>query len=165
MELNPETFSVQKALDEVCAVAKPISQKKSIYVQVHVSPELGNVTLDQQKFKQILYNLLSNAVKFTDESGRVEISATPHGPGHFNISVKDTGIGIKPGDIKRLFTEFEQLESGTARRFEGTGLGLALTRKIVELQQGTIKVESEPGKGSTFSVVLPIGYEPAAQAA
>jgi signal transduction histidine kinase len=73
------------------------------------------------------------------------------------VRVRDTGIGIKADDINRLFTEFEQLDTGTARRFEGTGLGLALTKKIIEFQGGHITVESEPGMGSTFSVVLPIG--------
>jgi PAS domain S-box-containing protein len=165
MELNPETFSVQKAIEEVRAVAKPIAHKKSIEVQIQVAPELTAVTLDQQKFKQVLYNLLSNAVKFTDEGGKVEINATPHGAGHFKLAVRDTGIGIKAEDIQRLFTEFEQLDSGTSRRFEGTGLGLALTRKIVELQRGTISVESEPGKGSIFTVILPVGYAEVAQAA
>ena len=112
--------------------------------------------MDQQKFKQVLYNLLSNAIKFTDDSGRVDIIATSRETDRFDLAVKDTGIGIKPEDFKRLFTEFEQLESGAGRRYEGTGLGLALSRRIVELQGGTIRAESEQGKGSRFTVVLPI---------
>ena len=156
MELSPEKFTLRKAIEEVCAVARPISQKKSIQVSVDVAPQLGDVTLDQQKFKQVLYNLLSNAVKFTDDRGRVDLIATPHEADRFKLAVKDTGIGIKAEDLKRLFTEFEQLESGASRRYEGTGLGLALTRRIVELQGGTIGVESELGKGSTFTVVLPV---------
>ena len=77
--------------------------------------------------------------------------------GHqFEVQIHDTGIGIKAGDLNRLFTEFEQLDSGTARRFEGTGLGLALTKKIIEFQGGRISVESQPGKGSVFTVVLPV---------
>jgi signal transduction histidine kinase len=156
MELNLETFPLRKAIAEVCAVAKPIAQKKSIQVSVDVAPQLGDVTLDQQKFKQVLYNLLSNAVKFTDDGGKVDIIATPQDAHHFKLAVTDTGIGIKAEDLKRLFTEFEQLDSGADRRYEGTGLGLALTRKIVELQGGTIGVESEVGKGSTFTVTLPL---------
>jgi signal transduction histidine kinase len=159
MELTPETFPLRKAIEEVCAVVRPLVQKKSIQVLVDVSPLLGDVTLDQQKLKQVLFNLLSNAVKFTDDGGRVEILAQPNGPRRFNLAVKDTGIGIRPEDIQRLFTEFEQLESGTSRRYEGTGLGLALTRKIVEMQDGTIGVESEVGKGSTFTVVLPLNQK------
>ena len=87
--------------------------------------------------------------------GAVEISASAVDADRFRLSVKDNGIGIRPEDMKRLFREFEQLDSGAGRRFEGTGLGLALTRKIVELQGGSISVESEPEKGSTFTVVLP----------
>ncbi|PZR75883.1 MAG: PAS domain-containing sensor histidine kinase [Chthoniobacterales bacterium] len=156
VELFPENFALAQAIDEVCAVATPIARKKRIQVTITVAPELGRVTLDQQKFKQVLYNLVSNGIKFTDDGGSVEISAEPLDADWFKLSVKDSGIGIKPEDIKRLFREFEQLESGAARRYEGTGLGLALTRKIVEVQGGVISVESELTKGSTFNVVLPI---------
>lgn len=121
-----------------------------------IAPSLDLVLLDQQRFKQVLYNLLSNAVKFTDDGGRVDITATPHDALRFSLTVKDTGIGIKPEDLKRLFREFEQLESGSSRQYEGTGLGLALTRRFVELQGGTIDVASESGQGSTFTVVLPL---------
>jgi signal transduction histidine kinase len=122
---------------------------------VEVAPELGDVTLDQQKFKQILYNLLSNAIKFTEKGGNVKIRAETEDGHRFKLVVKDTGIGIKPEDLPRLFRQFEQLESGASRRHEGTGLGLALTKRFVELQGGTIGVESHYGQGSTFSVVLP----------
>jgi signal transduction histidine kinase len=156
MELNPESFTLAHAIGEVCAVTRPMAQKKRIQVNVKVAPELGSVTLDRQKFKQVLYNLISNGIKFNDDRGGVEISATPLDARRFKLSVRDTGIGIKPEDMKRLFREFEQLESGTSRRYEGTGLGLTLTRKIVELQGGTIGVESKFGQGSTFNVVLPL---------
>jgi signal transduction histidine kinase len=156
MELNPKNFSLGKANEEVCAVTKPIAQKKGICLEVKVAPELGYVTLDQQKFKQVLCNLLSNAVKFTDDGSKVEIRVAMHDAYRFKLSVQDTGIGIKTEDLFRLFKEFEQLGSGAARRYEGTGLGLALTRKIVELHGGTIGVESEVGKGSNFTVVLPL---------
>jgi len=155
MDLHPEKFSLAKAIEGVCAVAKPIAQNKAIEIGIEVAPELGDVVLDQQKFKQVLYNLVSNAIKFTDDGGQVEVRATPHDERLFKLTVRDTGIGIRAEDLSRLFTEFEQLESGTSRRYEGTGLGLALTRKIVELQGGTIGVESEVGRGSTFSVILP----------
>lgn len=157
MGLNPETFLLGDAINEVCAVAQPIARKKSIEVSVRLAPELQTVTLDQQKLKQVLYNLLSNAIKFNHEAGRVEVSAVRVDKDRFEISVKDTGIGIKPEDLKRLrlFREFEQLESGASRPYEGTGLGLALSRKLVEIQGGLIVVESEFGKGSTFKVILP----------
>ena len=146
-------------------MVKSIAQKKSIQISVEVVAELGDVILDQPKFKQVLYNLISNAVKFTDDGGRVDVMAAPFGPHQFKVSVRDTGIGIKPEDLKRLFIEFEQLESGASRRFEGTGLGLALTRKIVEMQNGVISVESEPGRGSAFTVTMPTAYLPAAETA
>jgi signal transduction histidine kinase len=155
MELNPETFSLNKAVKEVWAVIKGIANKKHISVTAKVSPELLQVTLDQQKFKQVLYNLLSNAIKFTEDGGRVDLVAASRGRKQFQVRVRDTGLGIKPVDLKRLFCEFEQLDAGTARRFEGTGLGLALTKKILELQKGSIEVESEFGEGSTFTAVFP----------
>ncbi len=157
MDLHPEKFSLEKAIEGICSVAKPMAQKKRIQVRTTVAPELGEVELDSQKFKQVLYNLLSNAIKFTDDEGAVDIQAIADREGYFKLSVRDTGIGIRAEDFPRLFTEFEQLESGAGRRYEGTGLGLALTRRIVELQGGTISVESEVGRGSTFSVVLPRG--------
>jgi len=156
LELNPEPFRLGDVIREVCAGVRPIAQNKRIQVGVEISDGLDAVTLDEQRFKQILYNLLSNALKFTDDGGEVEIRAEFAETHSFRLSVRDTGIGIKPADIGRLFREFEQLETGTARRFGGTGLGLALTRSIVEMQGGTIKVESQVGIGSTFTVILPL---------
>jgi PAS domain S-box-containing protein len=156
MELHPEIFPVHKAVEEVAAVIKGIANKKRIVVGIEIGADLDAVTLDQHKFKQVLYNLLSNAVKFSDEGGKVDIRARRLDEHRLEVQVRDTGIGINAEDIGRLFTEFEQLDSGTARRFEGTGLGLALTKKIVEFQGGQISVESETGKGSVFTVVLPV---------
>jgi len=159
MELYPETFALSKAVDEVCSVISQMAKKKSIAIRRDIAPEIDSVTLDQQKFKQVLYNLLSNAVKFTDNKGLVEIVAGPQAPGRFRLYVRDTGIGIRPEDFGKLFVEFQQLDSGATRRYEGTGLGLALTKKIVEFQGGSITVESAPGKGSTFTVILPRSTE------
>jgi signal transduction histidine kinase len=156
MELHPEVFPVHKAVEEVVAVIKGITHKKHIAVVIEIGAELDAVTLDQHKFKQVLYNLLSNAVKFSDDGGQVGIRVRRLDTHQFEVQVRDTGIGIKAEHINRLFTEFEQLDSGTARRFEGTGLGLALTKKIIEFQGGRIIVESELGKGSVFTVVLPV---------
>jgi protein-histidine pros-kinase len=156
LKLNPETFQLQTTIAEVCAEVWPLAQKRRIELQVHVATELGAVTLDALRFKQILYNLLSNALKFSDVGGLVEVRAQGHRADRFRLSVRDCGIGIKQEDILRLFGEFEQLETGLSRRFEGTGLGLAVTRKIVELNDGVINVVSEVGKGSEFSVVLPL---------
>ncbi|HTB64235.1 MAG TPA: ATP-binding protein, partial [Opitutales bacterium] len=92
---------------------------------------------------------------FTPEGGRIDISTRPFNETQMELRVRDTGIGIKPVDVDKLFTEFLQLDSGLARQYQGTGLGLALTKRILEHQQGSIRVESEFGKGSTFIVVLP----------
>lgn len=155
MELAPEIFALREAIDEVIAVTEGIARKKRIRVTAQTAPELESVRLDAQKFKQILYNLLSNGIKFTDEGGAVDIFARPHEGGYLQLTVRDTGIGIRAEDMARLFGEFEQLESGASRRYEGTGLGLALTRKLVEMHEGSISVESQPGKGSSFIVMLP----------
>ncbi|MBV9489578.1 MAG: PAS domain-containing sensor histidine kinase, partial [Verrucomicrobia bacterium] len=161
MEIRPERFSLQAAVEEVFSTAMPIAQKRGIRIAVEVAPEIGEVTLDQQKFKQILFNLLSNAIKFTKKGGNVWVRAELHDARCFKLAVEDTGIGIKPENLPRLFQEFEQLDSGLSRRYEGTGLGLALTKSFVELQGGTVGVESTYGQGSTFSVVLP-RHNPAA---
>jgi protein-histidine pros-kinase len=162
LELNPELFQLRDGIQEVCAGVRPIAQNKRIRVVVEIAPELDTVVLDAQRFRQVLYNLLSNALKFTDDGGEVEIRSELASPGRFRLSVRDTGIGIKPEDFSRLFMEFEQLDTGTSRRFGGTGLGLALTRRIVEMQGGTIGVESRIGVGSTFSVILPLSAHGAA---
>lgn len=155
MKLLPTDFSLHAAVAEFCAGIAPVAKKRNIGITTTISPELGHVRLDLQKFKQVLNNLVSNAVKFSHEGGQVEIAAQTLPGNRFRIQVKDNGIGIASKDLPRLFREFEQLDSGEARRYEGTGLGLALTKKIVEFQGGTIGVESEPGKGSVFSVELP----------
>jgi len=161
MELFPETFSLSKAIAEVVAVTRPTASKKDIEVSIDVHTGADRVHLDQQKTKQVLYNLISNAVKFSHDRGRVEIRGRRGDERALVLSITDEGIGIRPHDVRRLFTEFEQLESGTSRRYEGTGLGLALTRRIVELHGGSISVESEFGKGSTFTVLFPTGLEEA----
>jgi PAS domain S-box-containing protein len=155
-ELSVERFSLPEVINEVCAGVRPIAESKRIEIGIDVAPGLDFVTLDRQRVKQILYNLLSNALKFTDEGGHVGIEAAPLEEDCFRLAVSDTGIGIRAEDIGRLFTEFEQLDTGTARRFGGTGLGLALTRSLVALHGGDINVESELGKGSTFRVTLPL---------
>jgi len=159
VDLNTGQFRLSDAIGEVCAGVRPLADIKKIEVKIEIDSSLDFVNLDEQRFKQILYNLLSNALKFTNDGGHVSVSAGPHEGDRFRLAVSDDGIGIRQEDIGRLFTEFEQLETGTARRFGGTGLGLALTRSLVELHGGTIDVESEIGKGSTFSVVLPVVVE------
>ena len=155
MELTAEVFSIAKAVDDVYAALELTAQKKQLQIKIGLDPEFDEVTLDRNRFKQVLYNLFSNAVKFTDEGGSVEVVTTKIDHNRFRLVVADTGIGIKPEDLKRLFKQFEQINSGQ-RRGQGTGLGLALTRRIVELQSGSIDVESEFGKGTRFTIVLPM---------
>jgi PAS domain S-box-containing protein len=155
MELDLETFPLRKVIDEVCAIMRPTALKRRILINIEQTSPVETVTLDQRKFKQVLYNLLSNAVKFSPDHGKVSIIFGADGNQHLQLAVQDSGIGIKPEDMARLFHEFEQLDSGAARRFPGTGLGLALTKRIIDLHSGSIAVHSEPNKGSTFTVVLP----------
>ena len=119
-------------------------------------PTLPEVHVDPGRIKQVLYNLISNAIKFTPRGGTVRVCGARRGAQHVVVSVSDTGIGIAREDLPRLFREFEQLPQPNGVRPEGTGLGLALTRRLVELHGGKVEVESELGKGSTFSVYLPL---------
>jgi signal transduction histidine kinase len=155
IELHTDPFSVRDAVSEVGGVLTPLVRAKAIAYTATVDLEDDVVTLDKQKFKQILYNLLSNAIKFTHDAGQVDLRVKEAGAGQIEVSVRDSGIGIAPSEIKRLFVEFQQLDSGTSRSFAGTGLGLALTKKFVEMHRGTIDVASVPGGGTTFSVILP----------
>jgi signal transduction histidine kinase len=122
---------------------------------VHVDPRIGEVVADERKVKQVLLNLLSNAVKFTPEGGTITMSAVLNG-GMVEISVADTGIGIAPEDQAAVFEEFRQVGTDYARKREGTGLGLALARRLVELHGGTLTLQSELGKGSTFTFTIPV---------
>jgi signal transduction histidine kinase len=155
MDLLPETFMLRAAIDEACAVATNAASDKSIDLLVDVAPDLMEVTLDRHKFMQILYNLLSNAFKFTDNGGQVVLMATRQDTA-LRIEVQDSGVGIREQDLPKLFAEFQQLDSGAARRHQGTGLGLALTRRLAELHGGSVNVKSTLGVGSCFSVILPL---------
>ncbi|HYX21623.1 MAG TPA: response regulator, partial [Thermoanaerobaculia bacterium] len=126
-----------------------------IALEVRVDPELRGIVQDVAKLKQILYNYLSNALKFSPENARVEVRLLPEGGDAFRLEVEDNGDGIRPEDIGRLFVEFQQLDSGTAKKYPGTGLGLALTKRLVEAQGGRVGVRSTLGRGSVFFAVLP----------
>jgi len=155
LDLRPETVSLACLVEEVAGMMTGPASEKRIRVETSVDPEVDQAVTDPARFRQILFNYLSNAVKFTGEGGHVYARVMAGGDGEFRLEVSDTGVGISPEDLGRLFTEFEQLDSGTAKQFQGTGLGLAVTKRIVEAQGGSVGVESSPGLGSTFSVVLP----------
>jgi len=155
MELEAQPFDLPAALDNALTLIKERASRNSIGLVVHVDPGIGEIMADERKVKQVLLNLLSNAVKFTPEGGKITMSATLNG-GAVEVSVADTGIGIAAEDQQAIFEEFRQVGSDYARKREGTGLGLALARRLVELHGGTLTVASEPGKGSTFTFTIPV---------
>jgi signal transduction histidine kinase len=154
MELELATFDLPLAIDNARTFVRERATRHGITLDVDVDERLGDYVGDERKIKQILLNLLSNAVKFTPEGGRIGITAR-QGDSAVEISVSDTGIGIAPADQPKIFEEFRQVGSDNAKKVEGTGLGLTLAKKFVELHGGRIWVESEVGKGSTFSFTLP----------
>jgi diguanylate cyclase (GGDEF)-like protein/PAS domain S-box-containing protein len=173
IELNYDSFPLQTAVAEVESVIRPLADKKKLKLEIQSSDEPILLKADRIKFKQILYNLLSNSVKFTPDGGSILLEAEAiddSGPGtgapsehllqihnsFLRLSVSDTGIGIKKEDHDRIFAEFEQVDSSYSRRYEGTGLGLSLTKKLIELHGGEISVESEEGVGSKFIVIMPL---------
>jgi signal transduction histidine kinase len=159
MELDLAEFDVPAALDNAVTLVKERAQRHGIRLVLDVGPGVGAFVADERKVKQILLNLLSNAVKFTPEGGKVSVSAgQPNGA--LEIAVSDTGVGIASEDREAIFEEFRQVGKDYTRKAEGTGLGLALTRRFVELHGGTIRVESEIGRGSTFTFALPLRPAP-----
>lgn len=155
MEFRPEPVDLGKVITEVRDILRGLAASKRIRIELQIAPTLPTATLDPAKLKQVLYNYLSNALKFTPEAGRVTVRTTLEAPDRFRIEVEDTGIGIRQEDIHRLFVEFQQLDAGAAKKYQGTGLGLALTKRIVESQGGQVGVSSNPGNGSVFWCVLP----------
>jgi PAS domain S-box-containing protein len=160
IELSWTTFSVQEVIESIMKTLKPIADKKSVQIKLKLSPEVDIVNLDKNKFRQILFNLISNALKFNKPNGSVIIETTLHQRERFQLHVHDTGIGMSDDDLKKIFVPFVQLDSGPARKHEGTGLGLALTKNLIELHGGDVTVTSALGKGSTFSVIIPIKTKP-----
>jgi GAF domain-containing protein len=154
MELELATFDLPLAIDNARVFVRERVTRHGIHLDVSVDERLGDFIGDERKIKQILLNLLSNAVKFTPEGGRIGISAR-QSDGAVEICVSDTGVGIAPEDQARIFEEFRQVGSNSTHKSEGTGLGLTLAKKFVELHGGKIWVESQVGKGSTFSFSLP----------
>ena len=154
MTFRPERVDVARLVGEVRDVARSLSARRAISVDVQVEDELS-AFLDPGKLKQVLFNYVSNALKFTPEGGRVVVRARSEQGERLRLEVQDQGIGIAPEDLERLWVEFQQLDAGSSKRYQGTGLGLALTRRIVVAQGGTVGVESAVGRGSTFWAVLP----------
>jgi len=154
MDLDIAEFDLRSALQNAMTLVKERAQRHGIELNLEVDEAIGAFRADERKFKQIMLNLLSNAVKFTPEGGRIDVRARPDGNA-MEISVADTGVGIAADDQKSVFDEFKQVGRDYTKKAEGTGLGLALTKRFVELHGGAIRLESAPGKGSTFTVTIP----------
>jgi signal transduction histidine kinase/DNA-binding response OmpR family regulator len=154
-DLVPEPIQLPQVVQDVVSVLQPEASRKGVQVHSQLDPTLAEVVLDPARLKQMLYNLLSNAIKFTDAGGRVWLRASPEGVDRLRIEVEDTGIGIAEHDLPKLFRQFQQVHSGPAKAYPGTGLGLVLTRHLAELHGGSVGVRSTPGQGSVFHLVLP----------
>lgn len=159
MELYVETFEISHMLQEVVSTVKPLVELKSNQLEIQLDDQLGSMHSDLTKVRQVLFNLLSNAAKFT-EQGTIRLEATREpvdGQEYLRFRVTDTGIGMSPEQLGRLFQTFSQADASTTRKYGGTGLGLAISQKFCQMLNGDIQVESEPGKGSTFTVSLATG--------
>ena len=154
MELELARFDLPQALQDTLVLVRERAVRNGIDLQLEVDARLGELVADERKIKQVMLNLLSNAVKFTPEGGRVDVRAIPS-DGAVEISVADTGIGIAPENQDLIFEEFRQVGGDYAHKREGTGLGLTLARKFVELHGGRLWVKSQVGQGSTFSFSVP----------
>jgi signal transduction histidine kinase len=159
MELEAADFDLPSAIENALVLVRERAIRRGIRLGSTIDTRLGMIAGDERKVKQVLLNLLSNALKFTPEGGQIDVAARLHDD-VAEVSVADTGIGIAPTDQDTVFEEFRQV--GTAdKKAEGTGLGLALSRKFIELHGGTIRVQSEVGRGATFSFTLPVRPWPA----
>jgi signal transduction histidine kinase len=156
LELNPQTVQLAPLVEEVIGTARQLADQNKNRLAVELPDDLGSLTVDPMRLRQILFNLLSNACKFTKQ-GEVKLRASRVRNGRYwvELSVSDTGIGMTPQQQAKLFEDFTQAEATTAQKFGGTGLGLAITRKLARMMGGDVTVASEPGKGSVFTVRLP----------
>jgi signal transduction histidine kinase len=153
IEIDSALFDLSASIQKVVHTVCPLAAKKQLPLNVQIAPEVGAIRSDQRRVEQVLMNLLNNAIKFT-EQGEIKLTAGILS-GEVQIAVSDTGLGIRPEDLEKLFQPFRQLDTGLMRRHEGTGLGLAICQRLLDRLGGTIAVESEYGSGSTFRVTLP----------
>lgn len=154
LRIQKEPVDINESILQVVRSMEPAAKKKGLLLVTSLSPDLGIISVDKRRMEQVIMNLLSNAVKFT-ETGEVRVSSESDGE-EITISVRDTGIGIKPEDFKTLFKPFQQIDTGTTRKHEGTGLGLSISKKLVELHNGSVEVKSTVGDGSEFIISLPL---------
>jgi signal transduction histidine kinase len=160
LELNPEPVNLTRLIDEVIGTAGQLAEKNQNRLVVEAQENLGALNADPMRLKQILLNLLSNACKFTKEGEvTLRVRKVADGRDWVELAVADSGIGMTAEQQAKLFQDFTQADSLTARRYGGTGLGLALSRKLARMMGGDVTVASEAGKGSVFTVRLPVGLE------
>ncbi len=157
LKTNISRFRINSAIEDVVQSVKPLANVKKLSLCVKDDTQKGEIESDQRRVEQILFNLLSNAIKFT-EKGEVKVECHIS-DGQVITRISDTGIGIKPEHMDRLFKPFIQLDDGLSRRYEGTGLGLSICKKLVEMLGGKINAQSEHGKGSVFTFTLPLKME------
>jgi len=156
MEFRPEKTLIANVINDVLDMLQDVFERKRVVATSLVSSDLVEADVDPGRLRQVLLSLLSNAVKFSPEYGQIDVRARLDGQTHFRIEVEDRGIGIAESDLPRLFSQFHQLSSGNTKTHEGTGLGLALVRRMVEAQGGTVGVQSTLGEGSVFHITLPL---------
>ncbi len=154
LSIEQVAFAPAESIRKALAVVAPLAEKAGLTLDATVAPDLGQMVSDPRRFEQILINLLNNAIKFT-EHGTVSLRAERIDGPALRVAVSDTGIGIRPEDLARLYQPFQQIDDGLARNREGTGLGLAITQRLLGLMGGSIAVASEFGRGSTFTLTLP----------
>jgi signal transduction histidine kinase len=156
LELNPQTVELAPLIDEVVGTARQLAEQNKNRLAVESSDDLGALTTDPMRLRQILLNLLSNACKFTKEGEvKLRVQRVADGRSWIELAVADSGIGMTAEQQAKLFEEFSQADASTAQRFGGTGLGLAISRRLARMMGGDVTVASEPGKGSVFTVRLP----------
>jgi len=155
LDYYPEPLDLPALVRELSEILQTSANRSGVQLQAEIAPEVAQLVLDPARLKQVLYNYLSNAIKFTPQGGVITVRAMAEGAQHVRIEVQDTGIGISPEDLPKLFMAFVQLDSGLSKQHQGTGLGLALTRRLVQAQGGTVGVRSTLGQGSVFHLVLP----------
>lgn len=156
MSFHPEAVDLPHLVDELCEFMRVMAAQRGISIQACVDPACGRPKLDPVKLRQVLFNYLSNALKASTAGGAVLVTLAPAAGGWLRIEVTDRGCGIAPEHLDGLFSEYRQFDTSPAGR-EGSGLGLAVTRRLVEAQGGTVGVRSTPGEGSTFHALLPVG--------
>ena len=155
MEFNPAPVDPAVMAREVSEIVRTLAAQKRIHLRIETDAALGCIMADVRSLKQILYNYISNAIKFTPDEGKVVVRVKAESNDNFRIEVEDSGVGIRAEDIERLFVEFQQLDGSAGKKYPGTGLGLALTKRMVEAQGGRVGVHSTSGVGSIFYAVLP----------